>query len=181
MSSADEWRTVCGRLARADASEKSALTKQLYSLARETGIACLRRQWSYSEDEALDLVHDVLARSWDEILAAEESPKALFATMLVNSAISAFRRRTRREKLATETVPKPADAASPESSLELADALRLLQDELSPRDLRVFGARCLGESAKDVADVEGLSPANVDQIVSRARARLKELTDADPE
>ncbi len=180
MSSADEWRRVCDRLARATTAEqKCALARELYVLARRTGAAALHRRWKYSEDEALDLVHDVLAVHWDEILQADESPKGFFLRVLVNRAIDRHRRRQREALVPPDPPtggPGPASAA-----LELGRVLSLLRTELSPRDRRVFGARCLGLSAKEVAEAEGLSPANVDQIVSRARARLKELIDADPE
>lgn len=180
MSSADEWRRVCAELARAEPAAHEPIVESLYALARETGVACLRRRWGYSVDEALDVVHDVLAARWDAIIAAEESPKALFLTILLNRARDRHRRMQREEALPGD----PRHEGTIENAtagLALSRVLLALRTELSARDLRVFSARCIGVSSREVADAEGLSPANVDQIVSRARARLKELLDADSE
>lgn len=181
MSKADEWRAVCEALTTPDAGDHASLSRSLYELARGSGVALLRKRWGYSEEAALDVVHDVLAARWDEILGAEESPRALFLTMLARRAIDRHRRAARERALPEEASERAAVTERPSARLELARVIALLQRELSPRDLRVFAARCMGETAKEVAKAEQLSPANVDQIVSRARARLKELLDEDPE
>lgn len=178
MGAAEEWRGVCDELLLAGDPERSPHVKRLYALARATGVAVLKRRWSYSEDDAMDVVHDVLATRFRKIVEAE-SPRAFFIRILVNQAISAHRR---QPEAAGELEPQLADSgAGASDALCLEEVLALLTGELSPRDQRVFSARCLGTSTKEVAGAEGLTPANVDQIVSRARARLKELLDADPE
>lgn len=180
MGMAEEWLGVCDALAEATGPTRRVHEARLYALARSTGIVALRVRWRYSEDDAMELVHDVLARSLEQIVQVE-SLRALFLRILINHAISAHRRKRER---AQDELPEPApqgEASRAESARELGEVVALLRAELSPRDLRVFMARCLGAASREVAEAEGLSVANVDQIVSRARARLKELHDADPE
>lgn len=178
---AEEWLRVCDALAEAVGTARREHEERLYALARETGVAALRGRWKYDEDVAMELVHDVLMRSLEQIVRAEH-PRALFLWILNKHAINTYRRHSR--ELAVGEVPESAprhEAPRTESSLELNAVIGLLRSELSPRDLRVFIARCFGASSKEVAAAEGLSVANVDKIVSRARARLKELLDADSE
>jgi RNA polymerase sigma factor (sigma-70 family) len=178
MGTADDWRSVCDELRGAEDPERSPRVKALYGLARSTGVAVLKRKWRYSEDDAMDVVHDVLATRLRMIVDAE-SPRALFIRILVNQAISRHRR---QQETASPIEAQLTDSRSSASAaLSLGEVLALLTNELSPRDRSVFSARCLGATAKEVAEAEGLTAANVDQIVSRARARLKELLDADPE
>lgn len=171
---------MCDALRQEEEPERSPHAKALYALARRTGVAALKRRWSYSEEEAMDVVHDVLATRFQMVVDAE-LPRAFFLTILVRQAIDRYRRRRPNEE--EELAPERVGAASwsQGAALELAEVMTFLRNELSPRDFSVFGARCVGASSKEVGDAMGLSSANVDQIVSRARARLKELLDADSE
>ncbi len=115
--------------------------------------------------------------SWDKLLEAG-NPRALFMVSVRRKAIDCHRRIGKREtSLEALAVPPRERGGAPslEARSEVNAVLAFLETSLSPRDLRVFEARAvLGLSSKDVAEQQGLSPANVDQIVSRTRRRLQE-------
>jgi RNA polymerase sigma factor (sigma-70 family) len=183
MATADEWRQIRDAIRASEDLERSPHVPKLYRLAVEDGSRELARRWSYSNEESIDLIHNVLAERWAELLAAD-SPRALFFVVLVRRAIDRHRRRKREAPL-DETAPgrlasTAGDAAAHGSQLQ--EVLEHLDAALSPRDSRVFVARTLyGEPSRAVAEAEGLSIANVDKIVSRTRAMLKRHFDADSE
>jgi RNA polymerase sigma factor (sigma-70 family) len=187
MATADEWRQVRDAVVASEDPDSSPHTRKLYAWAVEDGSKELARKWAYSSERSIDLIHNVLARNWTEILEAE-SPRALFIWVLVRRAIDRNRRLKREtsvEPLVMEESVVANEAAPDEQAKHrsrLDAVLAWLEVELSPRDLRVFVARALlGESSREVAEAEGLTIANVDQIVSRGRARLLRHFDADSE
>jgi len=179
MPTADEWRDVRDAMGEGGPN-RNRHTRRIYELAVKDGSTCLRVRWEYSDEEAIDLIHDVLAEAWDAVLAAE-SPRALFLKVLVFRAIDRYRRATRAKLLpetAADTVAELTEA-SVTAPISIEEALELLEVELSPRDMRVFLARAVhDEETQAIARAEELTEANVYQIVCRARKRLKEHLDA---
>ncbi len=183
VATADEWRAWRDRIRDGDGADRGAATRQLYEAARRDGKYAIPKKWDVDADTVVDLVHEVLSVSWDEILDAD-SPRALFLVAVNRKAIDRFRKQVRHERVVDhEEAGKQTAAPEAEgrvgASAELDQVLAYLESTSSPRDLRVFQASVmLGETSKAIAEAEGLSPANVDQIVSRTRKRLKERFDA---
>lgn len=181
MATAEDWR-IWRDTIRSGSPEGALAMQQLYEAARAQGQAALARGYRIRNDEAVDLVHDTLATSLEPILDAE-SPLSFFLVSLRNRAVDQYRRRRRERPLEDreETGREPKDPADTEAPSHAQQVLAFLADELSARDNRIFGALAgLGLSAREVAKQEGVTPANVYQIVSRTRRRLKERFGEDP-
>lgn len=176
MPSADQWRTWAATIQVEGGRERATATRELYAAARHDARIAVPTKWQVDDDTLADLMHEVLAVQWDAVLGAD-SPKALFLVALKRKAIDRFRRQVKRETPLEALSPalEPSTDADPFARATVEKIATFLESALSARDLRVFQAKViLGESSVDVAETEGLSQANVDQIVSRARKKLKE-------
>lgn len=183
MATAEDWRTWQESIRNVSADRPAAL-QALYDAARRDGRRALPAGWHISDEHLRDLVHDVLALHWAAILEAAK-PRAFFKVVLRNKAIDRFRRVDKRERsldALEEQGEQHTGGDDPEATTRLEEVRRFLVRDLSPRDLRIFQEKAvLGHSSKEVAENQGVSAANVDQVVSRARRRLKEQFGADPE
>jgi RNA polymerase sigma factor (sigma-70 family) len=167
----DEWNELITRI-RADSDPlRSPHLREFYAVAVRDGmrlLASFRR--SLGDERLLDLIHDVLA-DVDQILSAE-TPRAFFCTALQRRAIS-WRRRG--DASVAETPPEEVGETGPHDEEArrafMLDAIQAL-DALPDRDRRIAIAAGLGEDREAIAREHGLSRANVDQIISRARKRL---------
>ena len=183
VATADEWRALRDRICRGEASARSEATRQLYEAARRDGRYAIPQRWDVDADTVVDLIHEVLSVCWDELLE-KDSPRAFFLIAVKRKAIDRFRKQVRHERVVDhEEAGKQTAAPEAEprvgASAELDQGRADVETRPGPRDLRVFQAAVmLGETSKAIAEAEGLTPANVDQIVSRTRKRLKERFDA---
>jgi len=123
-------------------------------------------------------VHDVLAKHWDAILNADFSPKAFFLVVLTRHSISVHRKNSPfapgRQAADFEAQTTAYGSSGDGISVDLVRALDWIRSHLQPRDQRVFVMRRLQNvPSAAVAAAEGLTVANVDQIVSRATKSLK--------
>lgn len=157
-------------------------------LARIEGcIPALRRYATAllrSRDEADDLVHDCLVRALDKLHTRrdEADVRAWLFTIMHNLFVSQFRRR--RARPAAESLDESHDAVSPiapdqESALHWRDMLRGL--EQLPADQRSVLLLVSVEdlSYAETAAVLGVPVGTVMSRLSRARERLRQLTDQD--
>lgn len=152
---------------------RSARLPELYDLARRDGEGYLQRCFrDVPASDRADHVHDVLARRLREIVAAD-NPRALFLVALRHRVISAFRRP--REVLGDPDHGGASEAGAEQLlRVEIAEALAVLLDEVSPRDAAVFLAAVTCDDDIDViAAAFGLSTANVYTIVARTRKKLR--------
>ena len=133
-------------------------------------------------EDAQDAVQDAVTRLWarrDE-LASVESPVAFCMTAVKHQCIDMLRERARRHTMSEphdDESDTPADDTA--ARVEDADTLHLAErmvDMLPPAQKRVLRLRCHAEcSVDEIADITGYSPANVRQLLSRARRCLKQL------
>lgn len=173
----DEWSLVCDAI-RAD-TERGAASPfespnlpRLYELARHEGARCLRTFASIPPTDQLDLIHDVLISALAEILAADR-PRGLFRTALKRRAIDRGRRASRLE--GADGIDSCA-RGTPERREPPIDELRALRD-LCRRDREILVAVVLGEDRDELAKRYGFESRDaIDQIVSRARKKLREGT-----
>ena len=169
---------MCAAIASHRPPELSPAWGKLYSAAVERARAVLRAKWKYSAGDASDIVQNVLAGQWREVVEAD-NPLALFTTMLVNRAISDHRRRERTQVTDPEVVERLSEAARPPTvvvdgvSLDLQRVSRWLREHLSERDWRIFMRRMQEEPSAEVAADEKLTTDHVDQIVSRAKKAVR--------
>lgn len=174
MATAEEWREVVDEIARAAHRTRSPAQARLYRIAVDEGRNALRNFPPDIRGQADDLVHDQLYAKLDAIVGAA-SPRALFITMIRNAAIDVQRRQKRfvRED-EPDAEPRVADEGEPldEATAARFEAVRVVA-ALTARERQVFAAVASGEERDDIARVLGLSRAGVDQIVSRARKRLR--------
>jgi len=183
VATADQWKAWRAEIRDGRPAERADATRRLYDAARSDGRFAVPAKWDIDPDTLVDLIHEVLSVRWELILEAD-SPRAFFLVAVKRKAIDRFRRQVRHERVG-EPGPKDLPTAatlkpeSLEAVVQLDQVLAYLESTSSPRDLRVFQASTmLGETSKAIASAERLSPANVDQIVSRTRKRLREHFDA---
>lgn len=146
---------------------------RLYEIALVDGrsiIGSFRAQ--LGEDRLIDLIQDLLAERLLAIVASE-NPKAFFRTALIRRAIS-WRRRG-DASVVEEPASNPVHDAEIDERERPAFVLdaRAIVESLGERDREVAVAVALGEDRDELAARFKTSRANIDQIVSRVRARLK--------
>ncbi len=174
MAAREEWDDVIARILAADVPAKSPHVRRLYEIAVDDGrrfLASFRHQ--IDDERALDLVHDVLAMNLEDVLAAE-TPRAFFCVAVRRRAVS-WLRRGDAAVAAADDAERGSGVDEDERRGFLLDARSLLAD-LSERDRAIVVAVAAGEDVAVVARELGVSPANIYQIVSRARKRCKEST-----
>ena len=174
MASSDEWEDVVQRIRTENRGWASPSVGRLYTIALVDGrsiIGSFRAQ--FGEDRLIDLIQDLLAERLLAIVASE-NPKAFFRTALIRRAIS-WRRRGDASVAEEPTSIGPAHDAEideRERPAFIVDA-RAIVESLGERDREVAVAVALGEDRDELAARFKTSRANIDQIVSRVRARLK--------
>jgi RNA polymerase sigma-70 factor (ECF subfamily) len=122
---------------------------------------------------AQDVVQDVACHLWQkpEGLEKADSPQAYILSAVRNTAISAV-----RNKHMFEPIDEARSVAVPPASDEETPFINTLLLRLQPMQRRAFSLRQFAEMEYDeIAGELGTSPANVRQLVSRARKTLKEL------
>ncbi len=131
-------------------------------------------------DDAQDVVQDAVTRLWSKRreLLHVESPDALCAMTVKHLSIDLLRARKRRPQAAVaEEHDDPSDY--PLARVEDADMLMMAErmiKSLPPSQQEVLRLRSHGDCTVDeIAAITGLSPANVRQLLSRARRRLKQF------
>lgn len=165
LSSAGAWRLAQQRMLACEDPWRSPHFAELYVVAVADGQRALARFRRIDPSRRADLIHELLVRSLGAILRAR-SPRAFFVTSLTHLAIQWLRRGDAR------VLPAPAREPVDERDAACGLDLGRVLERLSPRDARIVLAVAVGEDRHEVARAHGVSRDNVDQIVSRARARL---------
>ena len=131
-----------------------------------------------------DIVSDVFEKMVEH-LAAFDSSKAAFATWLSRIATRTltdyYRWQSHRQNVEWDDVfsPKVDDMEQPDGQLlakEGKKELLLAMDKLSEREQRIIELKFWGDmSNKEIAEILGISSANVGVILFRAMGTLKQI------
>ncbi|MFA1547902.1 sigma-70 family RNA polymerase sigma factor [Actinomadura chokoriensis] len=132
-----------------------------------------------SPAEAEDIVQETWLRWQSSEHAAIANPAAFLALITTRLSINAAQSaRFRRETSISERLPEPVDtgndpAAGAERSEAVEHALLLLLEKLTPAQRAAYILReAFAYPYAHIAEIIQLSPANVRQLVSRARKHL---------
>jgi RNA polymerase sigma factor (sigma-70 family) len=150
---------------------------ELWTLACQDGPIALesfRRCGKLDGARIADLTRDLLLDALPAILHAV-SPQAYFVAAIENAALSWLRRGSARvaslenETAARDGAETAAASHDPVAWIAAGDFMRTL----SERERSVLVAVAQDEDRDEIASALGLTRANVDQIVSRARRRFR--------
>lgn len=167
---ADEWNEAAARLFDLSPSERvrSADFGRLYELAIAIGRRLLAKL-ALDDERARDLVADLLVSKLDDLVEATD-PYPYFCMAVKNAGKSWLRRPTAKVRAdATDERVTPGDAPA-SARLELDRVLVRLRQE----EVEIFAAIAVGEDREVIARRYRTTRANIDQIISRARKRLKD-------
>lgn len=139
--------------------------------------------------EAEDVTQETFARALEALDRYEARPEARFRSWLLAIGVNVARRSLRRHRRTEATAPDVLDGAREEAGPDdptgealdrrrLAAALLAALDALEDREREVVTLRYGGElNAREIADLTGLSHANVRKIAQRARDALRARID----
>lgn len=141
-----------------------------YSVKRET-----------AEDLTSTTFERVL-RAWDSFDPERGSERTWVLSIARNALTDHFRRQQLRAAVSTDEHPALLDrlveTADPLARHLSLDGLTSWLRELGPRDREVLALRYAADlSAREIAEVTGLSEANVHQLVSRSLRRLRDVAE----
>ena len=140
--------------------------------------------FAYSVDAATaeDLTSatfEKVIRSWRRYDAAKSAERTWILAIARNTMIDHFRRQSHRDATSTDEHPGLLDQLSAGDDFTQrhldADELRSLLRVLGDREREILALRYGADlPANDIAELLGLSSANVHQIISRSLRRLRE-------
>ncbi len=137
------------------------------------------RPLCFSDAEAEDMVQDTFVKAFGALDRYQPRPGVRFVAWLSTLALNTTRKRARRRRFEIPTDPPERSVGSEQDTVDAADRARLRQillealDALPERDRQVVALRYGAElSAPEVAEVVGISAANVRKICERRRAEL---------
>ena len=129
-----------------------------------------------SEDNAEDLVQEVMLRLWDmrERLSSEGSRlKSLAMTMVRNMFLD-----QQRHESHSAAMPDKIDIAVDDRRAELRDETRIIRDfvaQLPPLQQQIFRMKEIeGYTADEIMQITGCSADNLRRNLSRARTKIRE-------
>lgn len=127
-------------------------------------------------DDAADAVQEAMVKIWNTAdgLAEIRTPEAYAFKILRFTAIDILRRRARPDSADLESVPEPTAPAPPDE--DAAGFLAAAIDRLPASQGTVVRMSIFGEMQTDeIAEAVGCSPANVRQLLSRGRKKIREI------
>lgn len=128
-----------------------------------------------SEDNAEDLVQEVMLRLWDmrERLSSEGRLKSLAMTMVRNMFLD-----QQRHESYLAAMPDKIDIAVDDRRAELRDETRIIRDiiaQLPPLQQQIFRMKEIeGYTADEIMQITGCSADNLRRNLSRARTKIRE-------
>ena len=128
-----------------------------------------------SEDNAEDLVQEVMLRLWDmrERLSSEGRLKSLAMTMARNLYLD-----QQRHESYSAAMPDKIDIAVDDRRAELRDETRIIRDivaQLPPLQQQIFRMKEIeGYTAEEIMQIMGCSADNLRRNLSRARTKIRE-------
>ncbi|WP_255472296.1 RNA polymerase sigma factor [Quadrisphaera setariae] len=148
--------------------------------ARSGPLLSMARGLVRSEADAEDLVQEVLAKalvSWERVSAASD-PAAYVNRMLVNQAMSFWRRASTRRERSTEPeeLPEPVSGGVDDGAVQRGDrdALLTALRRLPPRHRAVLVLRYYEQLPDaEIADLLGMAQATVRSSAARGLAALR--------
>ena len=128
-----------------------------------------------SEDNAEDLVQEVMLRLWDmrSRLDSGGRLKSLAMTMIHNLYLDQLRHESH-----TAAMPDQVDIAVDDRRAELRDETRLIRDivaQLPPLQQQIFRMKEIeGYTADEIMQITGCTADNLRKNLSRARLKIRE-------
>lgn len=133
------------------------------------------RSVTRSEDNAEDLVQEVMLRLWDmrERLRSEGRLKSLAMTMVRNMFLD-----QQRHVSHAAAMPDKIDIAVDDRRAELRDETRIIRDivaQLPPLQQQIFRMKEIeGYTAEEIMQITGCTADNLRRNLSRARTKIRE-------
>lgn len=133
------------------------------------------RSVTRSEDNAEDLVQEVMLRLWDmrERLSSEGRLKSLAMTMVRNMFLD-----QQRHESHSAAMPDKIDFAVDDRRAELRDETRIIRDivaQLPPLQQQIFRMKEIeGYTAEEIMQITGCTADNLRRNLSRARTKIRE-------
>lgn len=133
------------------------------------------RSITRSEDNAEDLVQEVMLRLWDmrERLSSEGRLKSLAMTMVRNMFLD-----QQRHESHAAAMPDKIDIAVDDRRAELRDETRIIRDivaQLPPLQQQIFRMKEIeGYTAEEIMHITGCTADNLRRNLSRARTKIRE-------
>ena len=131
-------------------------------------------------DIADDIAQEAFVRLLKQSLPEAEVRPWLF-TVAMNLVRDHARKVERRHRLLTTAPVLVSTSALPDEAVERSEAVgavRVLLDQLSPRDQQLLLMREEGFKYEEIARVVGVAPASVGTLIARALRRFAELYEA---
>ncbi len=133
-------------------------------------------------DDARDTVQDTMRKLWErhEAIDIKAGAQAFCLTAVRNACLSHLRCRGKVAVVDIESAPSLADGSAPDLDMiaaQQADMVRRAVDMLSEQRRRILRMSLGGMSNKEIALTDGLTEANVRQLLSRARSQIREVID----
>jgi len=131
-------------------------------------------------DIADDIAQEAFVRLLRQNLPEAEVRPWLF-TVAMNLVRDHARKVERRQRLLTTAPALVSTGALPDEAVERSErvgAVRVVLDQLSPRDQQLLLMREEGFKYEEIAGVIGVAPASVGTLIARALRRFAELYEA---
>jgi len=173
----NDFRSVIAACIAGNSQAQHILFKKYFGYAKSI---CLR--YTYSPEEAEEVLNEGFFKVFNNLdrYDPEQPFKAWLRTVMVNNAISYFRRNKKHyaARTAFDEIPEPGIADDAVSEITAGEIMQLIH-ELKPIYKTVFLMYAVdGYSHKEIATMLEINEATVRSQYARARAQLQEVITA---
>lgn len=170
----NDFRSVIAACRAGNSQAQHILFKKYFGYAKSI---CLR--YTYSPEEAEEVLNEGFLKVFNNLdkYDPEQPFKAWLRTVMVNNAISYFRRNKKHyaARTAFDEIPEPGVADDAVSEITAGEIMQLIH-ELKPIYKTVFLLYAVdGYNHKEIAAMLDINEATVRSQYARARIRLQEL------
>jgi len=170
----NDFRSVIAACIAGNSQAQHILFKKYFGYAKSI---CLR--YTYSPEEAEEVLNEGFFKVFNNLerYDPEQPFKAWLRTVMVNNAISYFRRNKKHytARTAFDEIPEPGIADDAVSEITAGEIMQLIH-ELKPIYKTVFLMYAVdGYSHKEIAAMLEINEATVRSQYARARAQLQEV------